>query len=312
MAYCLQTTYQFILEATLQAKQKNQNNGNRSQSRKTILDGFLDKPLTANNANNTVQLLSVQRKDYAFDWGMDVELFYEDEFLKISYLDASNSNRCLIAFTGVGHAMGGVDVQREEFFSQHALGMVVWVTDKRRSWGNNLKVEAISSAIQNLIAKREVFFVGNSMGGFLAILFSSILNAKRVMAFVPQFSVSPNIVPCERRWINYRSEIKKFVYEDLSQSFNANTEYALLMGSGAYEEVHYQKFSKFSNRPNVHMLKFTDVGHNVADYLKELNVLNECIDIFFRGDSLEDFFERSSIRFLDGNFQSSSNKRKTS
>lgn len=76
MAYCLQITYQFILEATLQAKQKNQNNGNRSQSRKTILDGFVDKPLTANNANNTVQLLSVQRKDYAFDWGMDVELFY--------------------------------------------------------------------------------------------------------------------------------------------------------------------------------------------------------------------------------------------
>ena len=246
MAYCLQTTYQFILEATLQAKKNKQSNGNHSQSREAILDGFADAPLGAFDPNSAVQSPSVQRKDYAFDWGMDVELFYEDEFLKISYLDASNSNRCLIAFTGVGHAMGGVDVQREEFFSQHALGMVVWVTDKRRSWGNNLKVEAISSAIQNLIAKREVFFVGNSMGGFLAILFSSILNAKRVMAFVPQFSVSPNIVPCERRWMNYRSEIKKFVYEDLSQSFNANTEYALLMGSGAYEEVHYQKFSNRS------------------------------------------------------------------
>ena len=261
----------------MQAKKKNQSNGNHSQSRQTILDDFVDEPLKVINPNSAVQSPSVQRKDYAFDWGMDVELFYEDEFLKISYLDASNSNRCLIAFTGVGHAMGGVDVQREEFFSQHALGMVVWVTDKRRSWGNNLKVEAISSAIQNLIAKREVFFVGNSMGGFLAILFSSILNAKRVMAFVPQFSVSPNIVPCERRWMNYRNEIKKFVYEDLSHSFRDSIKYALLMGSGGNEEIHYHKFSDFSHKPNVHIFKFVDSNHNVARYLKELMCLTNVL-----------------------------------
>ena len=235
---------------------------------------------------------------------MDIVLFYEDEFLKITYFDNANSNRCLIAFTGVGHAMGGVDVQREEFFSQHAVGMVIWITDKRRSWGNNLNVKKISNAIKSLILEREVFVIGNSMGGFLAVLFSSSLNAKRVMAFVPQFSISPKIVPSEKRWMNYRNEIKKFVYEDLSQSFNDSIEYALLMGSGGFEEIHYQKFLDFSYKPNVHIFKFMEADHYVARYLKELNVLNECIDIFFRGDSLEAFFAQNSIEFFTDNFQS--------
>jgi len=205
--------------------------------------------------------------------------------------------------------MGGIDVQREEFFSQHALGMVIWITDKRRSWGNNLKVEGVSNAIKSLIAEREVFVIGNSMGGFLAVLFSSALNAKRVMAFVPQFSVSPNIVPSEKRWMNYRKEITKFIYEDLSQCFSDNIDYALLMGSGDDEEIHYQKFSEISHKPNMRLLKFTDTNHNVALYLKELNVLNECIDIFFSGGSLEDFFARNSVNFLDGNSQSPFHKR---
>lgn len=235
---------------------------------------------------------------------MNIKLFYEDDFLKITYLDNSSSNRCLIAFTGVGHAMGGIDVQREEFFSQHNLGMVIWITDKRRSWGNNLKVEGISNAIKSLSAEREVFVIGNSMGGFLAVLFSSALNAKRVMAFAPQFSVSPNIVPSEKRWMYYRKDIKTIIYEDLSQSFSDNIDYALLMGSGGPEEIHYQKFSDISHKPNVHLLKVVDANHNVARYLKELNVLNEYIDVFFSGSSLEDFFVRNSVKFLGGNFQS--------
>ena len=53
----------------MQAEKKNQINGNYSQSRQIILDGFLDEPLKAINPNSAVQLPSVQRKEYALDWG---------------------------------------------------------------------------------------------------------------------------------------------------------------------------------------------------------------------------------------------------
>ena len=53
----------------MQAKKKNQSNGNHSQSRKIILDGCIDEPLKAINPNSAVRLPSVQRKEYVFDWG---------------------------------------------------------------------------------------------------------------------------------------------------------------------------------------------------------------------------------------------------
>ena len=69
MAQSLQRSCIFVLEATLQAKKNKQSNGNHSQSREAILDGFVDAPLGAFNPNSAVQSPSVQRREYAFDWG---------------------------------------------------------------------------------------------------------------------------------------------------------------------------------------------------------------------------------------------------
>jgi hypothetical protein len=230
---------------------------------------------------------------------MNINLVYEDDFLKISFLDESNSSRCLVAFNGIGHSVGAIDIQREEFFSHHKLGMVVWITDKKRSWGNNLNLEKVYDTIKNLIKDREVFIIGNSMGGFLAILFSSILNAKKVLSIVPQFSVSPNIVPSEKRWMKYRKKIKSFVYEDLTAYFNKDIDYAILLGGGDLEEIHYQKFMDISYKPNVSLYKLLDAEHNVARYLKELKILNECVDIFFGGGLLSEFFNQNSIKLFE-------------
>ena len=104
-----------------------------------------------------------------------MKIFYEDDFLKISYSNEFKSDRCLVVFTGVGHAMGAIDIQREEFYNQHKLGMVIWITDKKRSWGNNLNIKKISSAVKKFSENRKIYIIGNSMGGFLAILFSKFL-----------------------------------------------------------------------------------------------------------------------------------------
>ena len=53
----------------MQAKRKNQSNGNHSQSKQTSPDGFADGPLKAINPKFASQLPSVQRKEYVFEWG---------------------------------------------------------------------------------------------------------------------------------------------------------------------------------------------------------------------------------------------------
>ena len=226
-----------------------------------------------------------------------MKIFYEDDFLKISYSNEFKSDRCLIVFTGVGHAMGAIDIQREEFYNQHKLGMVIWITDKKRSWGNNLNIKKISSAVKKFSENRKIYIIGNSMGGFLAILFSKFLEAKKVIAFSPQFSVCPDIVPDEKRWMNHRQYIDEYRYKDLSDSFDRNTKYALLIGDGQHEDIHYSKFIKFSSLSNIELIRFNETGHKVASNLKDLNLLNQSIDTFFNDQSLRNFLNKNSINF---------------
>ena len=226
-----------------------------------------------------------------------MKIFYEDDFLKISYSNEFKSDRCLVVFTGVGHAMGAIDIQREEFYNQHKLGMVIWITDKKRSWGNNLNIKKISSAVKKFSENRKIYIIGNSMGGFLAILFSKFLEAKKVIAFSPQFSVCPDIVPDEKRWMNHRQFIDEYRYKDLSDSFDRNTKYALLIGDGLQEGIHYSKFIKFSSLSNIELIRFNDTGHKVASNLKDLNLLNQSIDTFFNDQSLRNFLNKNSINF---------------
>ena len=226
-----------------------------------------------------------------------MKIFYEDDFLKISYSNEFKSDRCLIVFTGVGHAMGAIDIQREEFYNQHKLGMVIWITDKKRSWGNNLNIKKISSAVKKFSENRKIYIIGNSMGGFLAILFSKFLEAKKVIAFSPQFSVCPDIVPDEKRWMNHRQFIDEYRYKDLSDSFDRNTKYALLIGDGQHEDIHYSKFIKFSSLSNIELIRFNETGHKVASNLKDLNLLNQSIDTFFNDQSLRNFLNKNSINF---------------
>ena len=59
----------WFLEAIVQQQEKNQVISNQTQSRQTKLEGVADEPQKAGNPKSAVQSASVQRKEYAFDWG---------------------------------------------------------------------------------------------------------------------------------------------------------------------------------------------------------------------------------------------------
>ena len=226
-----------------------------------------------------------------------VEVYYEDENIKISLKRKNHSNRCLIIFTGIGHGHGLVDIQREEFFSLHSLGMVIWVTDKQRSWGNKLDLEKISNDLNRISAGKDIFLIGNSMGGFLAILFSKLLNAKRVLSISPQFSVHKDVVPDEKRWFKYTRKISTFRYKDLDSSLSKTCDYAVLMGDDENEKIHSKLFERFSTLSNFKLIKVKNCDHNLAKFLKEKGFLNECIDAYFSGLSLDDYLLKRQINY---------------
>ena len=97
--------------------------------------------------------------------------------------------------------------------------------------------------------------------------------------------------------MNHRQFIDEYRYKDLSESFDQNTKYALLIGDGRYEDIHYAMFIKFSSLSNIELIRFKNAGHKVASNLKDLNLLNQFIDIFFADQSLTNFLKQNSINF---------------
>ena len=210
----------------------------------------------------------------------DFETIYDTADCSIHFKENCDSDLVILSFTGIGHSLGGIDIQQPEFLSSLNIGSVYFIVDKKRSWGNNLDLTEISRAILRRSSNKRIFCVGNSMGGFLAILISSLVKAESVLAFAPQWSIDPEIVPFENRWMTYRSNITVLKYKDLSNSFAASTRYLTYFGTIALEKQHSIFFKHISNCETI---EIDGADHNVASFLKSRGQLSEVFDKWING-----------------------------
>jgi hypothetical protein len=206
-----------------------------------------------------------------------MKLLFENEYLKVK-IRITVSEKVIFCFTGVGHGMNGVDVQKDEFYKLSNNATVVFISDKKRSWGNNIDFQHLKSLLTPFINQKELFAIGNSLGGFLAIVASKIFTFTSVLSFVPQYSVSKKIIPTEERWDKYVCQIVDWRIESLSGYFENNTQYYIFGGYFGRDKLH---LNLFPEQDNVHkiFIKNKSWEHQVAKKLKEHNVLYECISL---------------------------------
>lgn len=205
-----------------------------------------------------------------------------------------SASTIVVSFTGVGHAMGGVDVQSPEFFGTSGLGEVLFVVDKNRTWGNALDIHRIAETIKKHANGRPIFCIGNSMGGFLAILFSIPLEARRVLAFSPQYSIDPAVVPQETRWQKYRTGIETIYHSDLGKSWSNNCDYLAVFGDDTREDIH---FPFFKSSTKCQTLRINDAGHDVARHLKSRAALYDVINGWFSDEEFTHKLKNKAIQF---------------
>ena len=207
---------------------------------------------------------------------------FEDDFLKITSRQAQSdrkSNSVLLSFTGVGHAMGGLNVQKPEFFGTgRSFDNIIFITDKTRSWGNQLDFDIIKDAIAPLIETRRIYSIGNSMGGFNAIISTSYIETDVCIAFVPQYSVNPSIVPWEMRWKKYTANIEKFRFESVGEHMNKTTNYFIFSGGIGPDQQHAELFPV---NDNIRHYSFPSIAHDVAKTLKNMGALNAVVQSCF-------------------------------
>lgn len=200
-----------------------------------------------------------------------MQTIYEDSNLKI-YKKQGDSDNVFLCFSGVGKAMGGINIQQAEFNKATGGATAIFIIDKTRSWGN-IDWDLLSGVVSPYIVNKRVFTIGNSMGGFYAILASRHFLIEKVIAFVPQYSVHKSIVPLETRWSIYTDNIVNWKYVSLENSFNNQTEYHIFYGNDLYDARHKACFPK---QNNIIMHDYDGDHYLVAD-LKDKGLLYSLI-----------------------------------
>ncbi|WP_232405607.1 hypothetical protein [Pseudophaeobacter flagellatus] len=207
---------------------------------------------------------------------------FEDDFLKIKSRQNKSdheSNSILLSFTGIGHAMGDLNVQKPEFFGAgRSFDNIIFIIDKTRSWANKLDFDIVKDAIAPLVGKRKIYSIGNSMGGFNSIISTHYVPTEVCVAFVPQYSVNPSIVPWEGRWKEHTSNIKKFRFDSVREYMSNTTDYFIFSGGNGPDRRHAHLFPVKSN---IRHYSFPSIAHNVSKRLKEMGVLDNVVQSCF-------------------------------
>lgn len=130
-----------------------------------------------------------------------------------------------VAFTGISHALGGLHFD----FGKSLSGVesaTLLVRDIGRRWYQYPNdspnsparvIERIRTAASEVGATR-IVCLGNSMGGFGALMFGSLLQADAVLAFVPQTVIAPSGTEAmgDSRWAQYQRDIDVFPFGDIA------------------------------------------------------------------------------------------------
>ncbi len=133
------------------------------------------------------------------------------------------SPRLVVAFGGLQQKLGGI---RSEFYrSLERLDCAaLFVTDPGRRWYQYepAVIAGLLDEIRQAAARcgaRRLVCIGNSMGGFGALLFGARLGADAILGFAPQTAIDPAITDAlgDRRWTEYQAMIPAYPFGDLAK-----------------------------------------------------------------------------------------------
>lgn len=166
----------------------------------------------------------------------------------------------------------------------------IFIRDFSQSWyhqgldgiSNNIQSTAtfIAREIQQLNPKK-VFFVGNSMGGYAAIVFATLIGQGEVIAFAPQTFISPllRLKHGDTRWsTQILSTYKRGIFKTkvwnikrLLLQNNHNQKISIFVSKDDLLDcIHAQHLGNISG---VTIFEFHDGGHEIVKLLRDTGKL---------------------------------------
>ncbi|MBK8439561.1 MAG: hypothetical protein IPL38_08605 [Rhodobacter sp.] len=202
--------------------------------------------------------------------------------LRLEFLPGTGE-ALVIAFSSVGQDPARLPAP--EFVASATSGgrPALFVWDESRSWANDPGfAPALLDAVA-LLRRRQplsrLMTIGQSMGGFAALVAASLLPVTAVLALGPQHSVTPGQPPLDSRWQDWTRRIATFRHPVAPLARGAR----ITLMHGMADDL--AQALCFPAAPGTDHLLFPGISHSgLAPHLKARGVLPGLIDAALAND----------------------------
>lgn len=202
------------------------------------------------------------------------------------------SEKLFIFFGGIA---GGIAMPPFEFYRASKIfdSGKIFLRDFSQSWYQRglLTVGddafAIGEYLKTKISESgasEVIFVGNSMGGFAALLFCSMLQCGKAIAFSPQTFVCPEkrLKYGDRRWslqiaAMHKTRVVSDIYDLklwISTRYPSMQASVYISASDTLDTLHANELEGFAN---INIQRFAGTGHGLVTKLRDEGLLAQIL-----------------------------------
>ena len=202
-------------------------------------------------------------------------LVFEGQGLVVYARFQDSEGPVVVTFNGRGDTKPNREGQGEAFFDKYKISSVHFISTDNH-WWQSVDFEAGLKVVKALLEGRgikDIVTYGSSMGGYGALAASGVLNAIRVIAITPQFTVDPEIVPWDRRFIKDARKLT-FIYDDLALHM-AQTDIVII--SDPFFEVDQRHVNMIGDLRPIRQLSVAFAEHFVAPAVVDCGLLSQTI-----------------------------------
>ena len=197
------------------------------------------------------------------------------------------SKKLFIIFGGVA---AGIAMPPFEFYQSSKILTEnrVFVRDVRQAWyhaglpGTSTDIATTRDYLQDLIARyapQETVMVGNSMGGFAAMLFAALIGNVRAVAFAPQTFIGPRLrwKYRDRRWRKqilgtYMRSLRREKFYDLA-TLTDTRPWQVDIYVSASHRLDMAHADHVRSLPQVTVHEYAEGGHKLVKHLRDIGEL---------------------------------------
>ena len=194
----------------------------------------------------------------------------------------------------------------EKFLTDLGIPSLHFISHKNHWWQTGAMAEALMAANSVIASSQRRIGYGSSMGGYGVIRFAKSLNLDTVLAFVPQYSISPKIVPWETRFAHDLSD------PDLDEG-------RILIGPDCqiiafYDPDNLDKdhVDLIAAEVSLCRVPMPGAGHKVYRALRDMKALPDLVLGVFRGnlgaENIAGFVDNCRAKMLNGGPAASSDR----